>query len=428
MPAEDAHGAAASGSSTTSDLESSGTSGMAAFRYRDFCLYFATRVFSTLPVYMVMVAISYQVYDMTGDAMNLAYIGLASFAPAFGFALFTGYAADRFDRRRVVAACYAVMMVSAFLFWVWTVSGAREVWPVFLILAVLGTGRAFYQPASNALVPNLVPPEVFPNAVAWNTSANKMCQVAGPALGGLLYLAGADVVYGLSAGLLAIGVLMALMIRTRSKHGGKEPTNLGTLLAGVRYVFEKKIILGAITLDLFVVILGGVTALLPVFAKDILEVGPSGAGFLRAAIAAGSVASALALTHFPVTRRVGRVMYFMVFIFGASTIVFGLSQWFWLSMAAMAVLGAADMVSVYIRLTLLQVATPDDMRGRVSAVNSVFTGASNEIGEFRAGTMAVLIGTVPAVLVGGIGSIIVAALCWKAFPDLLRVERLDRNL
>jgi hypothetical protein len=236
------------------------------------------------------------------------------------------------------------------------------------------------------------------------------------------------VVYGLSAGLLAIGVLMALMIRTRSKHGGKEPTNLRTLLAGVRYVFEKKIILGAITLDLFVVILGGVTALLPIFAKDILQVGPSGAGFLRAAIAAGSVASALALTHFPVTRGVGRVMYLMVFIFGASTIVFGLSPWFWLSMAAMAVLGAADMVSVFIRLTLLQVATPDDMRGRVSAVNSVFTGASNEIGEFRAGTMAVLIGTVPAVLVGGIGSIIVAALCWKAFPDLLRVERLDRNL
>lgn len=424
MPAEDTQGAAASGSSTPSDT----TSGLAAFRYRDFCLYFVTRVFSTFPLHMVMMAIAYQVYDLTGDAMNLAYIGLASFAPAFGFALFTGYVADRFDRRRVVAACYAVMMVAAFLFWTWTASGAEEVWPVFVILVVLGTGRAFYQPASNALVPNLVPQEVFPNAVAWNTSANKLCQVGGPALGGILYLAGPDVVYGIATGLLAIGVVMALFIRTRTERSGREPTSLSTLLAGVRYVFEKKIILGAITLDLFVVILGGVTALLPIFAKDILEVGASGAGFLRAGIAAGSVVSALALTHFPVTRDVGRVLYLTVFIFGFSIIAFGLSPWFWLSMTAMVVMGASDMVSVYIRLTLLQIATPDEMRGRVSAVNSVFTGASNEIGEFRAGLMAVLIGSIPAVLFGGLGSIVVAAICWKAFPELLRVERLDRNL
>ncbi len=420
MPADDAEGAAASGSSSTA--------GMAAFRHRDFTLFILGRVLSAVPQQMVMVAIAYQVYDLTGDAMNLAYIGLASFAPAFGFALFTGYVADLFDRRLVVAVCYAVMMVSAALFWLWSTSGAQEVWPVFLTLVVMGTGRAFFQPASNALVPNLVPPEMFPNAVAWNTSANKTAQVAGPALGGVLYLLGADVVYALAACLLAVSIVVTLLIRTRTERGGREPTSLKTLLAGVAYVFEKKIILGAITLDLFVVILGGVTALLPIFAKDILEVGPTGAGLLRSAMAAGAVVSALALTQIAMTRAVGRILYLTVFIFGAAIVVFGLSQWFWLSMVAMATLGASDMVSVYIRMTLLQVATPDDMRGRVGAVNSVFTGASNEIGEFRAGTMAVLMGAVPAVLFGGIGSIVVAAVCWKAFPDLVRVERMDRNL
>jgi MFS family permease len=401
---------------------------MAVFHYRDFVLNFLCRVFSQVPLYMVMVAIGYQVYDRTGNPMDLAYIGLASFAPAFGFALVTGYVADLFDRRLVMAVCYGTMALSAALLWAWSISGTAAIWPVFVILVILGTGRAFYQPASNALVPNLVPAAIFPNAVAWNTSASKLSQMVGPALGGLLYLAGAEVVYGLSACLLVVAVVLIAAIRTRTERTGKEPTNLRTLLAGLRYVYEKKIIFGAITLDLFVVILGGVTALFPIFAKDILEVGPSGAGFLRSAIAAGAAVSALALTQVTMERSVGRILYLTVFIFGAATLVFGLSQTFWLSMAAMFVLGAADMVSVYIRMTLLQIATPDDMRGRVGAVNSVFTGASNEIGEFRAGSMALFIGTIPAVLFGGIGSIIVAAACWKLFPDLLRLERLDRNI
>jgi MFS family permease len=420
MPADETRDATPPGQSATS--------GMAAFRYRDFVLNLACRVFSQVPLYMVMVAIGYQVYDRTGNPMDLAYIGLASFAPAFGFALVTGYVADLFDRRLVVAVCYGTMALSAGLLCAWSVSGILAVWPVYVILVILGTGRAFYQPASNALVPNLVPEELFPNAVAWNTSASKLSQVVGPALGGMLYLAGAEVVYGLSAGLLVVAVVLVSSIRTRTARTGKEPTNLRTLLAGLRYVYEKKIIFGAITLDLFAVILGGVTALFPIFAKDILEVGPSGAGLLRSAIAAGAVISALALTQVTLERSVGRILYLTVFIFGAATLVFGVSESFWLSMAAMVVLGAADMVSVFIRMTLMQIATPDDMRGRVGAVNSVFTGASNEIGEFRAGTMAVLIGTIPAVLVGGIGSIIVAAACWKLFPDLKRLERLDRNI
>jgi len=420
MPADETRDASPSGQPATSR--------MAVFRHRDFVLNLLCRVFSQVPLYMVMVAISYQVYDRTGNPMDLAYIGLASFAPAFGFALFTGYVADLFDRRLVMAACYGTMALSAGLLWAWSISEIAAVWPVYVILVILGTGRAFYQPASNALVPNLVPVNIFPNAVAWNTSVSKMSQVVGPALGGLLYLAGAEVVYGLSAGLLVVVVILVASIRTRTERTGKEPTSLRTLLAGLRYVYEKKIIFGAITLDLFVVILGGVTALFPIFAKDILEVGPSGAGLLRSAIAAGAVISALALTQVTMKRSVGRILYLTVFIFGAATLVFGLSETFWLSMAAMVILGAADMVSVYIRMTLLQIATPDDMRGRVGAVNSVFTGASNEIGEFRAGSMALVIGTVPAVLVGGIGSIIVAAACWKLFPDLLSLEQLDRNI
>ena len=305
--------------------EEGAVSGFASYRYRDFRFFVASRMFNAIAHHMVLVAVGYQVYDQTGDAMNLAYIGLASFAPAFGFALVTGYVADRFDRRLVVAVCYAVMTAAAAMFWLWTVDGSTEVWPVFIIMAVLGTGRAFYMPASNALLPNLVPPEVFPNAIAWHTSANKISQVTGPALGGIVYLYGADMVYALAAVLLAVGTVVIAMIHRQTQRSGKEPTNLKTLLAGVRYVFEKKVILGAITLDLFVVILSGVTALLPIFAKDILDVGAAGAGLLRSAMAAGAVLSALILTQVAPTRSVGKIIYISVFIFGAATLLFGVS-------------------------------------------------------------------------------------------------------
>jgi MFS family permease len=403
-------------------------SGAVVFRHRDFQLYFFGKLLALLALYMLMVAITYQVYDLTGDPLDLAYIGLAIFAPAIGFALITGYVSDRFDRRLVLALCYGVMLLTAILFLVFTLSGWGEVWPVFLILVVLGTGRAFYQPASNALLPNLVPTEEFPNAVAWNTTSNKTAQVCGPALGGLLYLLGPEVVYAGAAATFAAGTAMTAMIRTRSQREGREPTNLRTLLAGVRYVWEKKIILGAITMDLFVVLMGGVTALLPIYAKDILEVGPSGAGLLRSAMAAGGMVAALALTQIPMRRAVGRILYVSVAIYGLATIVFGYSEWFVLSLIAMATLGGADMVSVYIRSTLLQIATPDDMRGRVSAVNGVFVGASNELGEFRAGLMAAWLGAVPAVVIGGIGSVILCAACWPLFPDLRRVQRMDRHM
>jgi MFS family permease len=410
------------------DTEQSAKMGLVAFRHRDFRLLLFSKLFVSLALHMVMVAIAYQIYDLTNDPMNLAYIGLAIFAPGLGFALVTGYVADLFDRRLVLAVCYLVMLVSAVLFMVFSLSEPSEVWPAFLILVLYGSGRAFYMPAANALLPNLVPEAEFPNAVAWTTSANKTSQVCGPAIGGYLYLLGPETVYGIAAVVFAIGIIFTLMIRTRTVRGGKEPISLRILLAGVHYVCNKKVVLGAITLDLFVVFLGGATALLPVYAKDILEVGAAGAGLLRSAIAFGAVATALVLTLIAITRNVGRIMFICVTIFGICTIVFGFSTSFALSLAAMVILGAADMVSVYIRQTLILMATPDEMRGRVSAVNAVFISTSNEIGEFRAGSVAALIGAVPAVVVGGIGSVIIAGLFWKLFPELANVQRIDRAI
>ena len=250
----------------------------------------------------------------------------------------------------------------------------------------------------------------------------------GPALGCILYLAGPEFVYATSVAGLLIAMVMTAYIRTRTERGERQPTTFATLLAGLRYVHNKKIIFGAITLDMLVVLLGGVTALFPVFAKDILDAGSTGAGFLRSAMAGGVLVSGIMSTQITLERSVGKIMFGTVVVFGICTVAFGLSDILWVSLVAMAVLGAADMVSVNIRTTLMQIATPDEMRGRVSAVSSVFTGASNEIGEFRAGAMAAVIGTVPAVLVGGVGSMIVAAVCWKAFPQLAKVERFDQEL
>jgi MFS family permease len=410
------------------DIDEPGQKGFIAFAYGDFRLLLFSKMISSLALHMVMMAIAYQVYDLSGDAMNLAYVGLSVFAPALGFSLVSGYVADLFDRRIVLAVCYMVMLISALLFLMFSLSASKDVWPAFLILIFYGSGRAFYMPASNALLPTLVPAEIFPNAVAWSTSVNKTAQVAGPALGGFLYLYGPEKVYGTAAVMFAFGIVIMLLIHTRTQRGGREPVSLRILLAGVQYVWNKKVVLGAITLDLFVVLLGGATALLPIYAKDILDVGASGAGILRSAIAFGGVGTALVLTQIAINRNVGRIMFICVTIFGICTIVFGYSTWFFLSVAAMTVLGAADMVSVYIRQTLIQMATPDEMRGRVSAVNSVFISTSNEIGEFRAGVAAAWIGAVPAVVLGGIGSIIIAGAFWKLFPDLARVQRMDRSL
>ena len=406
-----------------------GTTGLAAMRHRDFQLLFVGKLFGWMALHMLMVSVGLQIWEETREPWNLAFVGLSTFAPAIGFALITGYVADLFDRRLVVAVCYAVILIAAALLLLVTLNGFTDVWPVFAILAIMGTGRAFYSPAANSLVPNLVPTEVFPNAIAWHASSNKVTQTVGPALGGILYeWLGPAAVYSITCGGLVIAIVTILMIKTRTERDPRVPTTLRVLLVGLVYVYEKKIIFGALILDLFAVLLGGVTILLPIFAIEILQVGPSAAGFLRSAMAAGSLTTGLALTMISMDRGVGRILFVTVIIYGAATVVFGLSEMYWLSLVAMATLGAADMVSVYIRVTLIQIATPDDMRGRVNAVNSVFTGASNELGEARAGAMAAVFGAVSAVVFGGVAAIAVAIGCWYLFPALAKVQRMDRSL
>jgi MFS family permease len=402
--------------------------GTAALRYRDFLFFVIGKAMSTASTHMVIVAIMYQVYDMTSDPMTLAYIPLAVVAPAFVFILVTGYVADIFDRRLVLAGCYSTMAVAAGLFVLYSVSDTTEVWPVYFILLVLGTGRAFYSVAGSSYVPNLVPRAIFPNAVAWNNSAGKTAQTVGPASMGLLYEISPETVYATATFFFIASAILTYLIRTRVVRSGREPMSLKTVLAGMLYVWNKQLILGSITLDLFVVLSGGVTALIPIYARDILEIGPRGAGFLRAAIALGGILAALCLTRISMTRSVGTILFIVTLMFGAMTILFSISTSYALSLAAAAVMGASDMVSVYIRSTLLQIATPDDMRGRVSAVNSIFVASSNEIGEFRAGAFAAWIGAVNAGLVGGIAAMLITLVCWKGFPELARVQRMDREL
>lgn len=400
--------------------------GLAALRHRDFSLYFFGKLLSICSTYMAMTALGYQLYDLTGDPMSLALLALTMAGPAFGFSLFTGYAADRYDRRQVLLVCYFVMLVAAVFLCALTLLRMPASWPIYAMVFLLGTGRAFFAPAANALVPNLVPLEVFPNAVAWNTMSSKIAQIAGPALGGVLYLLGPELVYGTAAATFLCGIISVALIRPRPASLRQREAPFKALFAGLVYVVEKKIILGAITVDLFVVLMGGVSALLPIFAKDILDVGAAGAGFLRSSMAIGGLIAALLLTRLPIARRAGVIMFVSVIVFGLSIVVFGISSSFPLSVAAMAGMGAADMVSVYIRSTLLQIATPDAMRGRVGAVNSLFVSASNEIGDFRAAIFAAWIGAVPAVLVGGLGAVLISLICWRLFPDLARVDRLDQ--
>jgi MFS family permease len=400
--------------------------GVASLRHRDFSLFLIGRNINNGSNHMMLVAIGYQLYELTGDPMNLAYIGLTMFGPSIAFSLLTGYVADMFDRRTVLVLVFCLTMTAGALFFFLTRAGIETVWPIYGSLLLLGTARAFASAASQSYVTNLVPESILPNALAWFQTASKTAQVVGPALGGVLYdVIGPEGVYGAATILIACSIVMTLMIRKRMPRGGRKPTDLKTLLAGLIYIWEKPIILGSIMLDLFVVLMGGVTVLFPIFAKDILDVGPSGAGLLRSAMAAGGIMAALALTNIAIERNIGVILFASVTIYGIATAVFALSENFLLSLVAMAVVGASDMVSVYIRLGLLQFATPDDMRGRVIAVNSVFTGTSNEIGDFRAGMAAAWLGAVGAALMGGIGAVVIAAAFWKAFPVLRKAQRMD---
>jgi MFS family permease len=381
-------------------------------------LFLGARFLSTAATQVQNVAVGWLVYDITRDPLALGFVGLVTFLPAVLLALVAGHVADRYDRRRIMVACYVATLLIAIGLLAFAAGASRQVWILYVLVLVFGVTRAFAGPASQALLPNLVPREQLGHAIAWGATGWQTAAIIGPALAGLLYILGEVAVFGTAAVLFAVTLGLQIAIRPRPVPVNPHPTSWHELLAGVRFIRSRPVILGAISLDLFAVLLGGATALLPVYARDILAVGPVGLGVLRTMPAAGALVMALWFAQRPLTRHTGRRMFQAVAGFGVATIGFGLSTHFAFSLLCLFLLGAFDMISVVIRQTLVQVETPDAMRGRVAAVNAVFIGASNELGEFESGTVAALIGTVPSVVVGGIGTLVVAALWARAFPAL----------
>jgi MFS family permease len=398
----------------------------AALQHVDFRRYQTARFASLIGTQMQSVAVGWQVYALTGRPLDLGWVGLAQFLPAVALWPLTGFVADRFDRRTVVASCHAVLGIcAALLLWLAQMK-TPSLAGIYAVLTIVGAARAFGGPAGHALSPNLVPRAELPNAIVWGSIIFHLSFAVGPALGGFVYAASsAKTVFAAHVALELASVALLASLRTQSRGDASESGSVGQLIAGLRYVFRRKILLGAISLDLFAVLLGGAVALLPIFARDILETGPSGLGLLRSAPALGAGTMALWLAARPLARRTGIVMFASVFVFGLAMVVFALSRQFALSMGALAVAGAADMVSVYVRHSLVQLETPDSMRGRVAAVNLVFIGASNELGEFESGVTAAWLGTVRAAVLGGVGTCVVVVLWALLFPELRRVDRLD---
>jgi len=396
-------------------------------RHRNFTFYLLAKLLSTLAVQMQNVAIGWQIYELTGDVMHLGLIGLAQFLPFLILILPAGQAADRIDRRRIITVCFAINLLCALFLLVFTASGLTTVWPVFAALALFGAARAFSMPAGQAIVINLVPAQSFPQAVALTSSMFHVAVIGGPVLGGLLYLAGPLIVYATVTALLALSVLLMLLTRSSGRPASQEPATLRTVLEGLRFVFSRPVMLGAISLDLFAVLFGGATAVLPAIAKDILHADATGLGLLRSAPAIGAALTTAVLAFKPIQRHVGRWMFGGVAVFGLATIAFGLSTSLWVSVVALLVLGAGDMISVYIRHILIQSETPDAIRGRVSAVSSVFIGASNELGEFESGLAAAWLGLVPSVIFGGIATLLVTGLWTAGFRSLRTMDRFPQT-
>jgi MFS family permease len=376
---------------------------------------------------MQAVAVGWQVYAISQSPLDLGYVGLAIFLPFILFSLVAGDVADRFDRRKILVLCYGILtLCSGLLFW-FSRAGIQSVAPIYAVLCLLGATRAFAGPAGSALLPHLVPPEVFGRAVAWSSSVWQFATIAGPALGGLVYDAGgAGQAYAWCVAFMGLAAVLTTKLdvrpRSEAKSAGDATTTVQRLAAGLRFVWNKKLVLGALSLDLFAVLFGGAVALLPIFAKDILAVDALGMGLMRSAPAVGAAVVAVWLAYFPLQRRVGLKMLLSVAIFGVATCAFALSRSFALSLAALTVIGASDMVSVVVRQTLIQLGTPDAMRGRVSAVNQVFIGASNELGEFESGVTAQWVGAVTAVVIGGVGTCLVVLLWSRLFPALREAD------
>jgi MFS family permease len=371
---------------------------------------------------MQAVAIGWQIYTLTGSAFDLGLVGLVQFVPVVMFTLVIGHVADRYDRRLVIRACQLIEGIAAAILAIGSYGGWLSVPAILAVVFLVGTCRAFELPTMHAFLPGLVPPEQFSRAVAGSTTANQTAIVLGPALGGLLFVAGPEVVFGTCAILFLVGSALVTLIRMQVVPQRRRPITLASVFGGYAFVRSDRALLGVISLDLFAVLLGGATALLPVFAKDILQTGPWGLGLLRSAPAVGALAASFYLARHPLERRIGRTLFTAVTMFGAATAVFGLSSSFPLSMAALALLGASDAISVVIRFSLVQIRTPEAMRGRVSTINSMFIGTSNTLGEFESGLTAAWFGAVPAVIVGGLGTIAVGLIWLKVFPELARID------
>ena len=396
----------------------------------DYMRMWGARLAGTAAQQMLMVAVGWQMYELTHSAWDLGLVGLYQFVPALMFTLVAGHAADRMHRGRIIAACLVAQAVVALVLLAatagWAQAGSWLGRDLLLGLSVvLGLARAFQMPAQQALAPLLVPAPLLPRATAFNSAGTEVAVIGGPALGGLVFVAGAGAVYGVCLSLLLLAAVLALRLRYRHVAPAHEPVTLASVSAGLTFVWRSKLLLGAVSLDLFAVLLGGATALLPLFAKDILQVGPWGLGLLRAAPAVGALLMSLVLTRWSIERGVGHKLLAAVAVYGLCMLAFGLSTSFVLSLLVLAISGAADMVSVVIRMTLVQLETPDEMRGRVSAVNSIFIGASNQLGEFESGATAASLGPVGSVVLGGVGTLLVAAAWLRLFPALAHRDRMQ---
>jgi MFS family permease len=399
------------------------TGGFQVLRNRNLSFYLSARFLGTLAVQMQSVAVGWQVYQITQSLFDLGLIGLAQFAPFLALILWAGHVADTHNRRIIILLCMCTQLLCSLLLVAFTLSGSHVVWPVFAILVLYGSARAFMMPASQAVLRNLVPTQDFSQAVALSSSTFHVAVIAGPVLGGLLYVFGPNVVYTVSSVLLALSVLLMAGTKSAPQVMNKAPVSWHTLLEGLRFVWSRPIVLGAISLDLFAVLFGGATALLPAYAHDVLAAGPTGLGLLRTAPGAGAALCSILLAFFPIRRRVGAWMFGGVALFGAATVTMGLTSTFAIALIALFLLGAGDMVSVYVRHLLVQYETPDEIRGRVSAVNSVFIGASNELGEFESGLTASWFGLVRAIVVGGVATLVVTGTWMKLFPVLSCMDR-----
>ena len=394
-------------------------------RHPSFLLFLISRGFSRFSSLIAAVAIGWQVYDLTGSAFDLGMVGLVQFLPTALLIFVAGHVADRYERKRVMQVCQLAEALTA-LFLAWgTYAGWLTVTQIFIAAGLLGTATAFESPTTSALLPLIAPQGTLQRATALSSGANQIATITGPALGGFAYAIAPSLPYSLMALFWLSGAVLAGMLRLTQSATPRDAASPADLFGGVRFVRNNPTILGTISLDLFAVLLGGVTALLPIYARDILQTGPWGLGILRAAPAIGALLTTAVLARQPIKRRVGMRMFQSVIVFGVATSIFAVSHWMWLSLIALAVLGAADTVSVVIRLSLVQLATPDEMRGRVGAVNFLFINASNQLGQFESGITAALFGAVPAAVLGGLGTIAIALLWMKLFPTLRDVERLE---